>query len=124
MPPAFDRKNSRLPLMSYLGRSFCFATLCFEQRASYACDPKLARWLAIALHEIASQKSLLVHAYCVMPDHLHFLVEGTSPTADILSFVRAFKQKTGYLFSQRKRQRLWQSVATENPSKACAGTSG
>ncbi|MGB9472156.1 MAG: hypothetical protein WBQ59_22630 [Candidatus Acidiferrum sp.] len=43
-----------------------------------------------------------------MPDHLHFLTEGADPAVNLISLVRSFKQTTGYFFSQRQRQRLWQ----------------
>jgi REP element-mobilizing transposase RayT len=43
-----------------------------------------------------------------MPDHLHLLVYGTSPDADLLAFVIHFKKLTGFEYSQRFRRRLWQ----------------
>jgi len=35
-----------------------------------------------------------VHAYCLMPDHLHFLAEGTEPTSDLRHFIKSLKIKT------------------------------
>jgi REP element-mobilizing transposase RayT len=49
-----------------------------------------------------------VLAYCVMPDHLHLLLEGTSEDADLREAVRAWKQWTGYDWKQRTGSRLWQ----------------
>jgi putative transposase len=50
----------------------------------------------------------VVDAYCVMPDHLHFLTLGRSPTSDLLNFAKNFKQKTAYAYLQIPQARLWQ----------------
>jgi putative transposase len=109
MSTAFQRKNIRLPRQNYLGCSFCFATLCFEQRAAFASNPAIAHWLIDTLNKHAARRSFRIHAYCLMPDHLHFLAQGADPASDVLPFVGAFKQETGYVFSKRTGKRLWQS---------------
>jgi REP element-mobilizing transposase RayT len=43
-----------------------------------------------------------------MPDHLHVLVEAQSERADFRAFVKRFKQTTGFMFRQERRQSLWQ----------------
>lgn len=47
-------------------------------------------------------------AYCFMPDHLHILAGGTDDDADIVAFVRRFRQMTGYHFRRSHAERLWQ----------------
>jgi putative transposase len=109
MPSTFLRKNIRLPHRSYLGRSLCFATLWFAQRRrAHASDALIANWLISSLRTYGSRASLPIHAYRLMPDHLHFLAEGTQSTSDVLCFVGTFKQQTSYAFSQRTGRRLWQ----------------
>jgi putative transposase len=103
------RKNIRLSPPNYRGETLLFATLCFHQRTPFARDPSIAKWLISILQRSASSKFFVIHAYCVMPDHLHFLTEGMHPTADALGFIGFFKQQTGYRFSQRNRRPLWQS---------------
>jgi putative transposase len=49
-----------------------------------------------------------VLAYCLMPDHLHLVLEGTSEDADLREAVRAWKQRTGYDWKQCTGSRLWQ----------------
>jgi REP element-mobilizing transposase RayT len=44
------------------------------------------------LKTTADRNLFAVHAYCVMPDHFHALVEGLAPDSDLLLFVRNFKQ--------------------------------
>jgi REP element-mobilizing transposase RayT len=46
--------------------------------------------------------------YCVMPDHVHLVVEGLTEGADLRRFVRATKQMTGFSFACERRGRLWQ----------------
>jgi putative transposase len=49
-----------------------------------------------------------VHAYCVMPDHFHALVEGSSPDCDFLLLMRFFKQRTSREYSCASGLPLWQ----------------
>jgi putative transposase len=47
-------------------------------------------------------------AYCFMPDHVHLLLEGTQPDADLIPFVKDAKQRSGHWYSATKGGRLWQ----------------
>lgn len=49
-----------------------------------------------------------VLAYCVMPDHLHLLVEGQTERAALKAFVKLAKQRTGFAFKRRYGAVLWQ----------------
>jgi REP element-mobilizing transposase RayT len=50
-----------------------------------------------------------LHAYCVMPDHLHAVAEGQAAECGLLRFVDNFKQRTGYRYKQECELPLWQS---------------
>ena len=50
----------------------------------------------------------LLHAWCVMPDHLHLLVKGATLDADLRDFIFRFKQQTAFQFAKRFGNRLWQ----------------
>ena len=43
-----------------------------------------------------------------MPDHLHLLVEPTTPDADVLRFVTMFKQRTAFQHRRQGGPGLWQ----------------
>jgi REP element-mobilizing transposase RayT len=43
-----------------------------------------------------------------MPDHLHVLVEGTTPAACLLDFMRVFKQRSSFHWRQTYGRELWQ----------------
>jgi len=49
-----------------------------------------------------------LHAYCVMPDHMHILAEGRRPEANVLQFVRIFKIRTAFEFRKARKLRLWE----------------
>ena len=102
------KKQLRLPSTDYVGRRTYFITLGTENRAKFFSDLSTGRWLLGKLMEIAAEFDFSLHAYCVMPDHLHFISEGLSDTCDLVKFVDAFKQRTAYEFSKLHRERLWQ----------------
>lgn len=109
MPAAFHRKDIRLPVDHYLGRKFYFLTLCFECRRRFGANPRVASWLIAQLQRHSVTQGFFVHAYCVMPDHLHLLASAASDESNLMAFVESFKQETAYEFARRSRRDLWQS---------------
>jgi len=105
---SFRRKNIRLPELHYLGRRSCFVTLCFDRRRKFGANPRIARWLAMRLQKYAHAGEFFLHAFCIMPDHLHFLATAASERSNFLEFIERFKQDTAFHFTRRTKQRLWQ----------------
>jgi len=85
------RKQIRLRPENYQGRQSYFVTVCCDSRRTYLGKAEIAERVITLLRECAAHASFLLHAYCVMPDHLHFLAEGTSGEANLPEFVRVFK---------------------------------
>lgn len=85
-----------------------FLTLCFADRKPFGKSPNIAAWLIERLGAQAAIAGFFVHAYCVMPDHLHALVCASSDASNLLTFVQTYKQQTGVAFSRRTRRELWQ----------------
>ncbi|HEV2387985.1 MAG TPA: transposase [Candidatus Acidoferrales bacterium] len=108
MAADFDRKNIRLPAENYRGRRLYFVTLCFENRRQFGADARLAKWLIARLEKQANAWGYFVHAYCVMPDHLHLLAGAAADASNLMAFVESFKQETGAEFARRAHRRLWQ----------------
>lgn len=104
----FRRQNIRLPGHNYRGRGQFFITLCCEHRRQVFADGHRARWLVDHLRKEAEGRRFGVHAFCVMPDHLHALVEGLDTASDLLLFVKTLKQKTAFLHQREFHERLWQ----------------
>jgi|SRR5437868_4370237 len=104
----FYKKRLRLSANHYLGRHIYFITITSERRATIFADLSIGEWLLSHLLQRASLQNFSMHAYCVMPDHVHFVCEGLSDTCDLVAFVNAFKQRTGYEFRAKHGSRLWQ----------------
>jgi putative transposase len=104
----FYRKPLRLPAAHYLGRRIYFVTMGTENRAAFFADHSTGHWALEQLLAIAANYDFTLHAYCAMPDHLHFLSEGLSNTCDWVKFVNTFKERTAYQFRKTHGNRLWQ----------------
>ena len=107
-PPAFHRQNIRLPQENYRGRRIYFLTLCFEGRKPFGTNPRIAFWLIERLRAHAAARAFFVHAYCVMPDHMHVLLCAASEASNLMAFVEQYKQHTAFAFARRTRRKLWQ----------------
>jgi putative transposase len=102
------RENIRLTRHEYLGQKFYFVTICTEHRRVIFQDANPASAAIGALRKISESMSFYVHAFCLVPDHAHILVEGKTPAADLVKFVAQWKQNTGYLFRRELPPRFWQ----------------
>ncbi|MGH9573090.1 MAG: transposase, partial [Candidatus Acidiferrales bacterium] len=86
-PPKFRRKNIRLPSGCYSGPGAYFVTLCFHNRHRFGTNPRLVAWLVEQLRKHAAASSFHIHAYCVMPDHVHVLAAAASEDANLIKLV-------------------------------------
>jgi REP element-mobilizing transposase RayT len=104
----FPRKNIRLRTENYHGRRLYFVTLCFHNRRRFGTNPRVARWIIGQLQKHAVACEFFIHAYCVMPDHLHVLTAASTDTSNLIKFVESFKQETAIEFSRRTHRPFWQ----------------
>jgi len=104
----FKRKHIRLATGRYQGRNLYFVTLCFHNRRRLGANAHVASWLIASLRKHAAICSFFVHAYCVMPDHMHLLAAGASDESNLIKFIESFKQQTAFDFARRTHRRLWQ----------------
>ena len=102
------RKNIRLARNEYAGCRIYFLTICSENRCPIFRNASRAEAGIELLRRVSKSMDILVHAFCVMPDHLHVLVEGKSATSDVVKFVAQWKQSAGYLFRNELPRRFWQ----------------
>jgi len=105
----FNRKNIRLAPRNYFGYGIYFVTICSDSRKPCFADTSLGHVVLGHLISLSARHSFLLHAFCLMPDHLHFLAEGTSPRSNLLRFITAFKQRTAYAHRNRADGPLWQT---------------
>jgi len=103
-----NRKQPRLPAQYYIGTKSHFITICCDLRQPYLANPETAELVHECLIDCAQRYSFVLHAYCLMPDHLHLLAQGTHPLADLTKFIRILKSRTAFEFCHRDGRRLWE----------------
>jgi putative transposase len=108
MNPSPVRKKIRLAPQSYFGRQHYVVTLCSFRRQTAFLDPAYCQRLLDLLATECASRDFSVPAYCLMPDHLHFLAEGSDPASDLLQLVKSFKIKTSRDYATRESHILWQ----------------
>ncbi len=103
-----NRKNTRLPADFYRGQRNHFVTICCDQRKPYLDEKAAAQSVLATLEECAAKHSFQLLAFCLMPDHVHLLAQGTHAACDLLEFVRVFKLRTAFDFKKSHGARLWE----------------
>ena len=102
------RRPGRLPGVSYVGIQRYSLTLCTSERRHWFEDAHVVAEVLQQLMQTAADQRFAVPAYCLMPDHAHLLVEGTTAASDLRRFVSRFKQQTAFTFAAQGGARLWQ----------------
>jgi REP element-mobilizing transposase RayT len=98
----------RIPGYPYIGVQRYFITVCTHNRAEHFRNLDAAALVVDAFIETARQHAVTIVVYCVMPDHMHLLLDGDHDGADLPSFMRVAKQRAGFRFKQRFGCPLWQ----------------
>ena len=93
------RKRNRLPLSEYRGEKAYLLTLATAGRIPRFLDANIVEQCLAELRSAAQEFEFDVYAYCFMPDQLHLLVGGRSENSYLISFVKSFKQRTGFWFA-------------------------
>lgn len=99
----------RLPAFDYVGPNRYFITTCTHERRPYLTNEAVAQLVLLQFLRVAEDECMAIVAYCLMPDHIHLLVEGTRPDARLTAFIKLAKQHSGFAFKQRYRAQLWQA---------------
>ncbi len=103
-----NRRNTRLPPEFYRGQRNHFVTICCDQRRAYLDNKTTAQSVLVTLEQCAAKHSFWLHAFCLMPDHVHLLAQGRHAACDLLEFVRVFKLRTAFEFKRSRGARLWE----------------
>ncbi len=104
----YFNRNIRLGATNYTGRNAYFVTQCCHERRKYFADSARCEWLLSLLRPLSTAYSFAIPAYCVMPDHVHLLMDGLLATSDFLKFMKILKIKTSREFAAENRFPLWQ----------------
>ena len=99
----------RIAGFDYRGPYRYFLTFCtFERRETFR-DSGVANLVLTQFRRTARRSAFAILAYCLMPDHVHLLVQGTTAAADLRRFVKRAKQGAGQAYAHRARGPLWQN---------------
>ena len=99
---------------SYVGFHRYSLTFRTDGRRRVFTDAAAVELVVQQLVRAARDQKFSVIAYCFMPDHLDLLIEGSSDDSDGRRFIKAFKQYSGYYYSQKRREALWQRYGFEH----------
>ncbi len=108
MPDPFHHRNIRLPSREYIGKKAYFVTLCSANRRKVFTYSDTSREILRLLKDESEARGFAILAYCLMPDHLHFLADGLTPNSDLSMFLKAFRIKTSRGYTRARRGALWQ----------------
>jgi putative transposase len=98
----------RIEGFTYRGCYQYFLTFCTIERRRVFVDAQIAAVVVEHFLRTSQQWSFALLAYCVMPDHAHLLVEGTSAGSDLRRFAKRLKQGAGQAYAHRCGAPLWQ----------------
>ncbi|HEY7446911.1 MAG TPA: transposase [Vicinamibacterales bacterium] len=98
----------RVSGFSYVGLHQYFLTICTAARQPSFEEDESASWLCEQILKAFEPLQFAVVAFCVMPDHVHLLLEGLRDDADLRMAVHNWKLRTGFAWKQRSGRRLWQ----------------
>ncbi len=93
----------RIRGFSYLGTYRYFVTFCTFDRRDVFSDHAIAQAVVSQFRRTCRRKKFAILAYCLMPDHVHLLVEGMSDTADFRRLIKSLKQSSSQACSSRVR---------------------
>jgi putative transposase len=98
----------RIDGFDYRGPHRYFLTFCVLGRRLAFLDHAAARMIVTNFLQTSADCHFAVLAYCVMPDHVHLLVEETSEASDLRRYAKRMKQGSGQAYAHRFGHALWQ----------------
>ena len=101
-------QSHRLPRTCYCGEVAVDFTARLVSGGEPIHRPHVARALIDALTTSAIQHSCSVPIYCIMPDHVHVILQGTDESADTWRAMVAFKQPSGFRLAKHLFGTRWQ----------------
>ncbi len=98
----------RIAGFSYRGLHRYFLTICTLNRQKFIGDPSIVSDTLLQFRRTAGEESFEISAYCFMPDHSHFLMEGLADSSDFKRFCKLAKQRSGGIHARKHGGPLWQ----------------
>ena len=111
MPDSADsirEQSHRLPRACYCGEVAVAYTARLVSGGEPIHLPRVAQALLDVLTAAAIKHSCSVPIYCIMPDHVHMILQGTDGKADTWRAMVAFKQRSGFWLARHLSGTRWQ----------------
>ncbi len=102
------QRPHRLPLESYRGEVTIAFTICVSKNNPLFLEDHVVKMFKDILRKAVNKHDCQVIIYCFMPDHLHIILQGLSPNADVWKAIVDFKQRSGYWLRRNKNKFSWQ----------------
>jgi len=103
------RRPRRLEGFSYVGFNQYSLRFCTYERRRLFTASEHVEAAQSQIQRTADIEGFEILAYCFMPDHVHLLIEGRTPAADLRRAVKLMKQRSAYVLRIRFGVRmLWQ----------------
>jgi putative transposase len=103
------RKNSlRLKHFDYSTPRAYFITICLHEGKYVFSDKKIAEAVIKCLKENKAKANFKIYIYCLMPDHLHILLNPGDSNMSVPRFIQTFKSQTGFWYKKQHGTSLWQ----------------
>src|SRR5215203_1802731 len=100
----YTKRPHRLTTFTYIGCYRYSLTFCTHFRAKLFTDADVVQLVLSQFLRGASEEGFSVLAYCFMPDHVHFLVQGNSESSDGRRLIKLGKQYAAYAYSMKYGQ--------------------
>jgi putative transposase len=100
------RKKIRLqPEVYHQGHAFFITISTHQKYPWFSKYPNLCKSSIQLMRDLAQQLTIKMYAWCIMPDHIHYLIQGVN----IIKFIRLFKGKmTPKARALKPERKLWQ----------------
>ena len=102
------RRPPRIQGFGYVGPRIYFLTVCTFRRSRWFEREDCASRTISALMRTSKDYGFALLTYCLMPDHLHCLVEGLRADSDCVKWIAMFKQRSAFSHARNHGERLWQ----------------
>jgi len=103
------RKNTlRLRHFDYATPRAYFITVCAADGRPAFADARIAEKALEILKKTREKNSYRIYAFCLMPDHLHLLLNPADSGTPVSGFLQTFKSQTGYWYKKEHEGNLWQ----------------
>ena len=108
--PCPNRKNPRLKGFDYSELRSYFITICTKEKKSYFVNDKFNINIIDCLNQEEKRTNSVIYVYCLMPNHLHFVISPPGNGFSVSQFVGGFKSKATRIgWKYGIDGRLWQA---------------